>query len=81
MGSNSHWIDPLGNASSQLIATVWVFGTDRLLGGEFTEPLQPLGTASDGSATTYLWEVLSPVTTVFTSNGAPVLTTSLTAGE
>ncbi|KAF9019511.1 hypothetical protein BDP27DRAFT_1439879 [Rhodocollybia butyracea] len=66
---------------SQLIATVWIFGTDRLLGGQFTEPLLPLGTASDGSVTTYLWQVLNPVTTILTSNGAPVLTTSLVAGN
>ncbi|KAF9075705.1 hypothetical protein BDP27DRAFT_1358348 [Rhodocollybia butyracea] len=68
-------------SSSQLIATVWEFGTNRLLGGQFTQPLLPLGTAADGSATTYLWQVLNPVVTVFTSNGAPVLTTSLAAGS
>ncbi|KAJ7838261.1 hypothetical protein B0H13DRAFT_1911979 [Mycena leptocephala] len=39
--------------------TLWQFGQGRLLEGQTTLPLQPLGTARDGSATTYLYEVLN----------------------
>ncbi|KIK59016.1 hypothetical protein GYMLUDRAFT_44756 [Collybiopsis luxurians FD-317 M1] len=38
--------------------TLWQFGTNRLLDGDFTQPLRPIGIASDGLSTTYLYEVL-----------------------
>ncbi|KAJ6463142.1 hypothetical protein C8R47DRAFT_1157747 [Mycena vitilis] len=42
--------------------TLWQFGQGRLLAGQSTLPLQPLATASDGSATMYLYQVLNPAT-------------------
>ncbi|KAJ7670050.1 hypothetical protein DFH06DRAFT_1179886, partial [Mycena polygramma] len=42
--------------------TLWQFGQGRLLAGQATLPLQPLATASDGSATMYLYQVLNPAT-------------------
>ncbi|KAJ7249798.1 hypothetical protein B0H12DRAFT_1072327 [Mycena haematopus] len=47
--------------SSVTEVTLWQFGQGRLLSGQATLPLQPLGTASDGSATMYLYQVLNPV--------------------
>ncbi|KAJ7433623.1 hypothetical protein B0H11DRAFT_2208816 [Mycena galericulata] len=47
--------------------TLWQFGPqDRLYGGDVTLPMVPLGTASDGGATTYLYQVLIPTTLVTT---------------
>ncbi len=47
--------------------TLWQFGRPRLLTGDATLPLQPLGTADDGSATTYLYQILNP-TVITTTN-------------
>ncbi|KAJ7693675.1 hypothetical protein B0H17DRAFT_492518 [Mycena rosella] len=46
-----------GSSPPVTAVTLWQFGQNRLLGGAVTVPLQPLGTASDGSATTYRYEV------------------------
>ncbi|KAF7303933.1 hypothetical protein MIND_00623900 [Mycena indigotica] len=46
--------------------TLWQFGQGRLVGGVITLPLEPLGTASGGLATTYLFKVQNPVTTIVT---------------
>ncbi|KAJ7435982.1 hypothetical protein B0H11DRAFT_2111953 [Mycena galericulata] len=46
--------------------TLWQFGEDRLYNGEVTLPMVPLGTASDGGATTYLYQVLIPATLITT---------------
>ncbi|KAJ7486690.1 hypothetical protein FB451DRAFT_772544 [Mycena latifolia] len=58
--------------------TLWQFGRPRLLGGSVILPLQPLGTAPDGSATTYLYQAVNP--SVITSvDAAGLLTTQITA--
>ncbi|KAJ3786910.1 hypothetical protein GGU10DRAFT_433487 [Lentinula aff. detonsa] len=68
----------VGRAFSQDTGvTLWQFGTLRLAAGEFTAPLRPIGTPVDGLSTTYLYEVLNPVTTVVTDAGSPELTTSV----
>ncbi|KAJ3996613.1 hypothetical protein F5050DRAFT_1758278 [Lentinula boryana] len=68
----------VGRAFSQDTGvTLWQFGTLRLAAGEFTAPLRPIGTPVDGLSTTYLYEVLNPITTVVTDAGSPVLTTSV----
>ncbi|KAJ4482789.1 hypothetical protein C8J55DRAFT_510645 [Lentinula edodes] len=59
--------------------TLWQFGAHRLAGGEFTAPLLPIGTPSDGLSTTFLYEVLDPVTTLVTEYDSPVLTVSVTS--
>ncbi|GAW00774.1 hypothetical protein LENED_002324 [Lentinula edodes] len=56
-----------------------LFGAHRLAGGEFTAPLHPIGTPSDGLSTTFLYEVLDPVTTLVTEHDSPVLTVSVTS--
>ncbi|KAF7337383.1 hypothetical protein MSAN_02264400 [Mycena sanguinolenta] len=66
------------DSDSSEIVTLWQFGQGRLLPGQATLPLVPLITASDGSATMYLYEVLNPtvVTTVvdatFTTQTIPI---------
>ncbi|KAF8183327.1 hypothetical protein K438DRAFT_1839272 [Mycena galopus ATCC 62051] len=59
-------LDTLAQSSDDTVVTLWQFGTGRLLPGQATLPLLPLETASDGSATMYLYQVLNPstVTTV-----------------
>ncbi|KAJ6615720.1 hypothetical protein B0H10DRAFT_2039855 [Mycena sp. CBHHK59/15] len=52
--------------STETEVTLWQFGVPRLLGAQVTLPLQPMGTAGDGSATTYLYQAL---------NAAEVITT------
>ncbi|KAJ6492100.1 hypothetical protein C8R45DRAFT_191574 [Mycena sanguinolenta] len=47
-------------------ATLWQFGIPRLLGGHTTLPLLPLGTADNGAATTYLYQVQNSITIVTT---------------
>ncbi|KAJ4493392.1 hypothetical protein C8R41DRAFT_830944 [Lentinula lateritia] len=56
--------------------TLWQFGAHRLAGGGFTAPLLPIGTPSDGLSTTFLYEVLDPVTTLVTEYDSPVLAVS-----
>ncbi|KAJ3864979.1 hypothetical protein EV359DRAFT_63537 [Lentinula novae-zelandiae] len=59
--------------------TLWQFGAHRLAGGGFTAPLLPIGTPSDGLSTTFLHEVLDPVTTLVTEYDSPVLAVSVTS--
>ncbi|KAJ7249805.1 hypothetical protein B0H12DRAFT_1234624 [Mycena haematopus] len=47
------------SAQKQTAVTLWQFGQGRLLQAQLTLPLEPLGTASDGSATTYLYQALN----------------------
>jgi len=62
------------SAQNQVTAiTLWQFGQGRLLAADFTMPLEPLGTAADGSETTYLYQALNEVT-VTTTNEAGLLT-------
>ncbi|KAF9060717.1 hypothetical protein BDP27DRAFT_1370312 [Rhodocollybia butyracea] len=59
----------------ELNITLWQFGTDRLLHhGGFTEPLRPIGVASDDLSTTYIYEVLYPTTTAHGSLGTTLST-------
>ncbi|KAJ6492137.1 hypothetical protein C8R45DRAFT_191836 [Mycena sanguinolenta] len=52
--------------TAETAATLWQFGTSRLLLGQTTLPLQPLGTADNDAATTYLYQVQNSITTVTT---------------
>ncbi|KAF9075710.1 hypothetical protein BDP27DRAFT_1414890 [Rhodocollybia butyracea] len=51
----------IGSAFSQTAVTLFEFGSNRLAFGSSTRPLSPLGTASDNSQTTYLYEVVNHV--------------------
>ncbi|KAE9395804.1 hypothetical protein BT96DRAFT_942121 [Gymnopus androsaceus JB14] len=62
----------VGHASSQSDITLWQFGTNRLLQGQVTLPMLPVGVATDGLSTTYLYEVADAVVTGFESEGTPV---------
>ncbi|KAF9060716.1 hypothetical protein BDP27DRAFT_1429774 [Rhodocollybia butyracea] len=53
----------VGHAFGELNITLWQFGKDHLDDGEFTEPLRPIGVASDGLSTTYVYELLNVQTT------------------
>ncbi|KAJ7112977.1 hypothetical protein C8R44DRAFT_984838 [Mycena epipterygia] len=68
----------LAHARAQEEVTLWQFGQGRLLSAALTLPLEPLGTASDGSATTYLYQALNPAT-ITTVNAAGIITTQTTA--
>ncbi|KAJ3715672.1 hypothetical protein C8R42DRAFT_679922 [Lentinula raphanica] len=48
----------IGRTFSQAV-TLWEFGAKRLASGQTTLPLQPIGIASDGLSTTYLYQVVS----------------------
>ncbi|KIK52375.1 hypothetical protein GYMLUDRAFT_265480 [Collybiopsis luxurians FD-317 M1] len=62
-----------GPGLAQLNAiTLWQFGQGRLLSAVVTLPMQPLGTANDGSETTYLYQALNSATVTKTSNGIPI---------
>ncbi|KAJ7876018.1 hypothetical protein B0H13DRAFT_1893843 [Mycena leptocephala] len=61
--------------STQTAVTLWQLSGPRLLEGQVTAPLQPLGTASDGSATTYLYQVLNPLQVVTTDESGFVTNT------
>ncbi|KAJ3720154.1 hypothetical protein C8R42DRAFT_722806 [Lentinula raphanica] len=65
----------IGKTVSQSV-TLWEFGAGRLASGKTTLPLQPIGTPSDGLSTTYLYEVVNPVTNILTVNGSPDVTVS-----
>ncbi|KAJ7339983.1 hypothetical protein DFH08DRAFT_1013635 [Mycena albidolilacea] len=60
---------------TQTAVTLWQFGQPRLLNGQVTAPLQPLGTASDGGAITYLYQALNPGRDIVTTDGGGFLTT------
>ncbi|KAF9075711.1 hypothetical protein BDP27DRAFT_1414891 [Rhodocollybia butyracea] len=51
----------IASAFSQTAVTLFEFGSNRLAFGSSTRPLSPLGTASDNSQTTYLYEVVNHV--------------------
>ncbi|KAJ7107488.1 hypothetical protein C8R44DRAFT_804676 [Mycena epipterygia] len=68
----------LAAAWAQQEITLWQFGQGRLLSAALTLPLEPLGTESDGSATTYLYQALNPAT-ITTVNPAGIITTQTTA--
>ncbi|KAF9075681.1 hypothetical protein BDP27DRAFT_950579 [Rhodocollybia butyracea] len=63
----------IASAFSQTAVTLFEFGPGRFLEGASTLPLLPLGTASDSSQTTYLYEV---VNTVKSTDGSPALATA-----
>ncbi|KIK62774.1 hypothetical protein GYMLUDRAFT_990220 [Collybiopsis luxurians FD-317 M1] len=69
------FISDFGSAQMNAV-TLWQFGQGRLLAGAFTLPMQPLGTASDRTATTYLYQVLNQAAVITTSNGAPITQTT-----
>ncbi|KAJ7793897.1 hypothetical protein B0H13DRAFT_1935344 [Mycena leptocephala] len=62
-------------APTATTVTLWQFGRFRLLPGDSTLPLQPLGTASDGSATTYLYQVTNPKLITTDQSGFTTTTT------
>ncbi|KAJ7218519.1 hypothetical protein GGX14DRAFT_595143 [Mycena pura] len=47
--------------------TLWQFGKGRLLAGQSTLPLIPLGTAPGGAETTYLYQALNPTVVTATN--------------
>ncbi|KIK52379.1 hypothetical protein GYMLUDRAFT_251315 [Collybiopsis luxurians FD-317 M1] len=54
--------------------TLWQFGGEgRLLSAAFTLPLQPIGTAPDRAATTYLYQALNEATITTASEGFPTV--------
>ncbi|KAJ7938713.1 hypothetical protein B0H13DRAFT_2301347 [Mycena leptocephala] len=61
--------------STETEVTLWQFGVLRLLGAQVTLPLQPMGTAGDGSATTYLYQVLNPAEVITTDESGFVTKT------
>ncbi|KAJ7284682.1 hypothetical protein C8J57DRAFT_1289343 [Mycena rebaudengoi] len=68
---------PSGWAQSEVTAvTLWQFGQGRLLSAEITLPLEPMGTASDGSKTTYLYQALNNVVFPTTESGIVVTRTT-----
>ncbi|KAJ7663117.1 hypothetical protein DFH06DRAFT_1189373 [Mycena polygramma] len=50
--------------------TLWQFGPGRLLAASVTLPLQPLGTASNGLSTTYLYQAVNPATITTITDGS-----------
>ncbi|KAJ7930969.1 hypothetical protein B0H13DRAFT_1960044 [Mycena leptocephala] len=62
-------------APTATAVTLWQFGPFRLLQGDSTLPLQPLGTASDGSATTYLYQATNPKLITTDQSGFTTTTT------
>jgi hypothetical protein len=67
--------------SAATVVTLWQFGQPRVAGGLVTLPLQPLGTASDGSETTYLYQVVNPTVIITTDQGGFATTTVPATGE
>ncbi|KAF7337375.1 hypothetical protein MSAN_02263600 [Mycena sanguinolenta] len=64
------------SAQKQTAVTLWQFGQGRLLQADVTLPLEPLGTVSDGSATTYLYRALNN-NFVTTTNAAGITTQTI----
>lgn len=62
----------LGFASSYSSITLWQFGTDRLAPGQTTLPLSLAGVATDGLATTYIYQFATSVVTE-SHNGTSVV--------
>ncbi|KAF7354279.1 hypothetical protein MVEN_01116000 [Mycena venus] len=65
--------------STQTAVTLWQFGRPRLRSGQVTLPLLPMGTANDGSATTYLYQVLNPAEVITTDESGFVTKTTPSA--
>ncbi|KAJ6529270.1 hypothetical protein B0H19DRAFT_1083024 [Mycena capillaripes] len=65
--------------STQTAVTLWQFGTPRQLQGQMTLAMQPMGTAVDGSATTYIHQVLNPAEFITTDENGVVTKTTLSA--
>ena len=65
--------------------TLWQFGKGRLLAGQSTLPLIPLGTAPGGRRgveTTYLYQIVNPVVVTTTNeDGFLSVGTSVSASE
>ncbi|KAJ6471844.1 hypothetical protein DFH09DRAFT_1220034 [Mycena vulgaris] len=66
-----------GVSPSATAVTLWQFGHSRLLSGEVILPMQPLGTAGDGAATTYLYQAAN-LNTVARTNEVGLLTIETT---
>ncbi|KAJ7174825.1 hypothetical protein C8R46DRAFT_1081828 [Mycena filopes] len=66
--------------SAAAAVTLWQFGQGRLLPGQLTLPLQPLATATDGSATEYLYQVVNDAT-LTTTNAAGVTTVTFASAS
>ncbi|KAJ7716604.1 hypothetical protein B0H16DRAFT_1613260 [Mycena metata] len=62
----------------QTQVTLWQFGRPRLLQAQVTLPMRPMGTAEDGSATTYLYQALNAITTTNQAGFTTLLTPSAT---
>ncbi|KAJ7634975.1 hypothetical protein FB45DRAFT_910393 [Roridomyces roridus] len=61
-----------GAAQAATEVTLWQFGQGRLLEASVTLPLIPLGTASDGSVTTFLYQALNnALVTTTDASGQP----------
>ncbi|KAJ7107889.1 hypothetical protein C8R44DRAFT_744465 [Mycena epipterygia] len=67
------WVARAMAQSEATAVTLWQFGNGRLLDGQVILPMEPMGTASNGAATTYLYQVLNPAVVV-TTNEAGLLT-------
>ncbi|KAF8183320.1 hypothetical protein K438DRAFT_1937589 [Mycena galopus ATCC 62051] len=65
-------------AQTQTAVTLWQFGQGRLLEAHVTLPLEAMGTVSDGSATTYLYQALND-NLLTTTNAAGSFTTQTIA--
>ncbi|KAJ7758722.1 hypothetical protein B0H16DRAFT_642997 [Mycena metata] len=63
-------------AQIQTAVTLWQFGENRLFPGQSTLPMQPLTTATDGSVTAYLYQVVNDVE-LTTTNAAGVTTLTI----
>ncbi|KAJ3844361.1 hypothetical protein EV361DRAFT_247419 [Lentinula raphanica] len=61
--------------------TLWLFGAHRLDSGPSTLPLQPMGTPSDGLSTTYLYELVQPITGIVDVDGSPEPSFSIVASR
>jgi len=71
------FIVSLATGGSAESVTLWQFGQGRLLSADVTLPLEPLGTALDGSATTYLYRALNnDRVTATEADGALVIQTT-----
>ncbi|KAJ7097094.1 hypothetical protein B0H15DRAFT_824789 [Mycena belliarum] len=74
-------ISALAGYSQATDVTLWQFGRGRLLGASITLPLQPLGTALNGAATTYLYRALNgEAVNTTNSAGSQTVSTVLVTG-
>ncbi|KAJ7166247.1 hypothetical protein C8R46DRAFT_1192622 [Mycena filopes] len=66
-------------AQAQTAVTLWQFGPGRLLSAQLTLPLEPLATATDGSATVYLYQAVNNAELTTTNAGGVTTTTFASA--